>query len=112
MRNLWIAGLAGMVAACVVPLPPKVPVAVSGSKADGIVKLAYDVKLNEQYAVDQNAGNANALRRCQAWGYTRVEPFAGERKECTTQGAGIWVNGAPVGACAVTTHTRDYQCLD
>lgn len=89
----------------------KIPVAISGSKADGIVRMSYEEGFYENVTVDWASGDANALKRCSAWGYTKVETFAGGNRTCIERGQGVF-NGVPVGQCAVWKHTKDYQCTD
>lgn len=105
-----IAALVGLAACASTPVT-KVPVAVSGSKADGMIRMAYDEGAYENVTVDWASGEANALSRCQAWGYSRVESFAGGQNQCIENGRGI-LNGVPVGSCARRQYFKDYQCAD
>ncbi len=90
----------------------KTPVAISGSRADGTVRMAYDVAATESVTVDWAGADANALKRCQAWGYTKVEAFAGTTTECNEMGRGLLINGALPGSCAKQMVSKEYQCLD
>ena len=90
----------------------KIPQATSGSKADGTVRLAYEATAREDVIPNWANAEGNALKRCRAWGYTRVNAFAGALTQCTEVGQGLLVNGAVPGGCARQIIYRDYQCLD
>lgn len=97
--RLVVAGL--LISACAVN---KTPVPTGGSRADGIIKLSYEVRMFEKPVVDWNSARRSALQRCQAWGYTRTEAFAGEASYCHAY------NG--YGTCVRATVTKDYQCIE
>ena len=90
----------------------KVPVAIAGSKADGTIQLGFERKATEAVTVDWALAEQNALKRCQSWGYSRVEAFAGETTHCIEVGQGLFLNGAVPGACAREMVSINYQCLD
>lgn len=75
--------------------------ATGGSKADGVVRLSYEVgsmqtaKLNEQQGIDL------ATRRCKTWGYTGAEAFGGATRRCNA-GSGF--------GCDQWVITKEYQC--
>lgn len=79
-------------------------VPTSGSKADGIVEMSYEIGGLSKAIVDEQQALRDAKRRCEAWGYKNVEPFGGYRKVCT------WPGG--LGGCSQWTVTMQYQCLD
>jgi len=81
-----------------------VPQATGGSKADGIVNISYDVGQMQKPVIDWEQAEAEANRRCQAWGYKEAEAFGGGTRSCVQYG-GLG------GGCAVTQHTHSYQCL-
>ncbi len=112
MKNILCFCAVTALISCAPQVVTKVPQAIGGSKADGTIRLAYDLSANESATVDWTAAEGNALRRCKAWGYNRVDAFAGERRQCTERGAGLLINGALPGSCARETVTKDYQCLD
>ncbi len=60
----------------------KTMVPISGSKSDGIVKMAYEYSLYESPVVNQEASRAQAAKRCQAWGYSDAEAFGTATKQC------------------------------
>lgn len=76
--------------------------ATGGSRADGVVRLAYEIgefqtaELNEYQAVDL------ATRRCQTWGYTGAEAFGGVTRQCNQWGG--------LGGCARWIVTKEFQC--
>lgn len=78
--------------------------ATGGSKADGVVRLSYEVPTALKAIVDDQAGLQLAIKRCSSWGFKAAEPFGGETHNCI----------APVGLGGCSTHavTREYQCLD
>lgn len=111
MKKVIMAAMVASVAACAGTPVTKTPVAISGSKADGTIRMSYEEGFHENVTVDWANGEANALKRCSAWGYTRVDSFAGGSRTCIERGRGIF-NGVPAGQCAMWQHTKDYQCLD
>ena len=80
------------------------PQATGGSKADGIVNLSYDVEELQKPVIDWEKADAEAVRRCKAWGYKKAEAFGGATRSCVQYG-GIG------GGCAVRQFTHSYQCL-
>ena len=74
--------------------------------------MAYEQVGAGKAPVNWQVAEQNALKRCQAWGYTRVDAFAGSTSTCTERGRGTLYNGAPLGTCARQTVHKDYQCLD
>lgn len=111
MKWIVLAGVVLAASSCGGQAVRKVPVAYGGSKGDANIVLGYDEGAYETASVDWATGEANALKRCQAWGYSRVESFAGGRRECVESGRGIF-NGVPVGSCARYRHYRTFQCVD
>lgn len=78
---------------------------VSGSKADGTVKLAYEYTEMEAPIVDEFQASEIATKRCQAWGYKKAEPFDASMNSCVF-GPGAWTS------CARYRVTKDYQCTN
>ncbi|ROV57274.1 YecR family lipoprotein [Neisseria chenwenguii] len=60
----------------------KTMVPISGSKADGIVKMAYEYTPYESPIVNQDASRLQAAKRCQAWGFSEAEAFSAGSKQC------------------------------
>ncbi len=54
----------------------------SGSKSDGVVKLAYDYGGFEKPVVPEGQAYQVATERCRAWGYSGAEPFGGIFQTC------------------------------
>lgn len=82
--------------------------ASGGSRADATVEVGfvYDPtreipQHNEQQAYQQ------AVKRCQAWGYTDAEPFGLVKSTC--QNTVLQPFAGPV--CVSMLVTRQYQCL-
>lgn len=78
--------------------------ATGGSKADGVVRLSYEINgVFEKVKVQESQAIALAEKRCSTWGYSGAEAFGGFTKVCTeTQGLG--------GRCVVWLVTKEYQC--
>jgi hypothetical protein len=64
----------------------KAMTATGGSKADGIVKMSYEIGMFERVQVDMETSKRDAASRCAVWGYTGAEPFGGQVKQCTSRG--------------------------
>lgn len=65
---------------------PVVPFDTGGSRTDGIVTMTADTGYPD--LVDWEAGEPDALYRCQQWGYSRVEGFSGVTVKCVSRGCG------------------------
>ncbi|MEM7000891.1 MAG: YecR family lipoprotein [Pseudomonadota bacterium] len=99
MRKLVALSAVLVLSACTVPMTPQ---AVSGDRGAGTVTMAYSYGLYTRPEVDWEAADAEALRRCQAWGYTEAEPFGGQVTTCNAR------NG--YGSCLDNFVQRQYQC--
>lgn len=77
--------------------------ATGGSKSDGTVELSYQVGLFEQAQVSEQQALGLAIKRCNAWGYTRAEAFGGVTKQC---------NNLSSSGCNSWLVTKEYQCID
>lgn len=100
MKNVLVALLAaGSLAGCATV---KDWSATGGSRADGVVRLSYEVgemekpQLNEQQAIDL------ATQRCKTWGYTGAEAFGGVTSQCNMPGG--------LSGCARRIVTKEFQC--
>ena len=81
---------------------PKSYTPIGGSKADGTVKLGYEVGPFEIVSeVNEAAGVELAGQRCAAWGYKSAEAFGATQKQCRLE-----------GGYQYCTHTKEFQCLD
>lgn len=60
----------------------KVPVPTGGSRADGVVQMAYEYGGFERPRVDLASARASAAQRCAAWGYRDAEPFGASMDHC------------------------------
>ena len=61
---------------------PKAWIPYSGSKSDGVVKLAFDYGGFEKPVIPEGQAAQVATERCRAWGYTGAEPFGGVLQQC------------------------------
>lgn len=102
MKNLIIPIAALSLAACAVQPKIVTPYSTGGSKADASVEMTYGVSYLQAVKPDWVAAQRDALKRCQAWGYSTAEAFDGVRKSCTLRGT--------YGNCLEGTVTRAYQC--
>lgn len=76
--------------------------AVSGSRADGIVKLSYGVGGFEIPTSNDGQGIELATQRCKSWGYMgSAKEFDVVHRQCTSSN---------LGTCFNWTVTKDYQC--
>ena len=74
-------------------------VAIGGSKADGVVRLAYDDLPGQVVQVSETQAVQTAARRCKSWGYSSAEAFGGVTSQC--------VDGA---RCKTKQIIKEYQC--
>ena len=81
----------------------RTPMPVSGSKADGTVKLAYNIGGFSKAKINWNSARRKALTRCESWGYKGVQKFGGVQVNCLAR------NG--YGACMKQRNTITYQCM-
>lgn len=77
--------------------------ATGGSKSDGIVELSYELGAYEQARIDWSRAQADAVQRCQAWGYQKAEKFGGEKRQC---------NFPSQYGCNQWFVTINYQCTN
>jgi YecR-like lipoprotein len=75
--------------------------AAGGDRQQGVVRLAYEYPEFHQPAVSEAQAEALALNRCNSWGYRKVEPIAGQVRECAN---------VDDGNCNLWTVTREFQC--
>ena len=76
--------------------------ATGGSRADGVVRLAYEVGNFERAELDEQQAIDLASRRCATWGYAGAEAFGGITRHCNMPGG--------LGGCARWLVTKEYQC--
>ena len=74
-----------------------------GSRERGLVRLSYEYPEYQQPAVSDAQAEALALNRCNSWGYRKVEPIAGQVRQCANMDD---------GNCNLWTVTREFQCKD
>ncbi len=55
---------------------------VDGSKADGTLTMAYEIKTHQKAKFLIEEAKAKAMVRCKQWGYTDVDIFDAGIKEC------------------------------
>ena len=89
--SLWLIGCA----------TTKEWIPYSGSKSDGVVKLAFEYRSIETPEIEPGQANRVATERCLAWGYTGAEPFGGAMRQCIR---------ANQYGCLAYRVTADFQC--
>jgi hypothetical protein len=80
----------------------KYPQATGGSRADGIIKMSYQVGPWEKPDVQWGDAQQTSTARCKVWGYKSAEMFGGATTQCQA------ANG--YGDCVSTLVTVEYQC--
>lgn len=98
MRNIFLILMALSFSGCAVQ---KEMIATGGSRADGTIKLSYQVSPIEFPIIDENKSLTSAVQRCKAWGYENAEKFGGSNTTCTSPS---------FAGCALYTVTTEYQC--
>lgn len=74
-----------------------------GSRADGTVRMSYELGLFDAPRIDHSKTLAKASERCSAWGYDRAEAFGGQTRIC--QSASL------LGDCVQWLVTIEFQCI-
>jgi hypothetical protein len=76
---------------------------VGGSRETGIVKVSYEYPEYQQPDVSDTQAEAVALNRCNAWGYHKAQPIAGQIRQCANMDD---------GNCNLWSVTREFQCTN
>lgn len=76
--------------------------ATGGSKADGIIKLSYEVSKYQVPQVNEQQGLTLARKKCNGWGYSDAEALGGVQRAC---------NEPTLTSCANWIVTKEYQCI-
>jgi YecR-like lipoprotein len=79
----------------------KIPEATGGSRADGTVKLSYEVNRFEKPIVQWDGAEQTAIDKCRNWGYQNAEKFGGTESRCEGNG---------YSGCETSEVTMTYQC--
>jgi len=82
---------------------PKTLLPIGGSRADGVINMAYDVGILESPVVDYNAAQVLAENGCKAWGYSGARPLGGSQSSC--------IKPKGDGGCLENRVTVPYQCI-
>ena len=98
MRAAIILAVAAAMSGCAVQ---KTLTPVGGSRADGVVRLAFTYGMFENPKVNGQQAHDAAQARCEAWGYDDAEAFGGSTTQC--------INGTYQG-CNAWQVTVEYQC--
>ena len=76
--------------------------ATGGSRADGIVRLSYEVGPFNKVQIDEVSALQTAQSRCRTWGYNNAEAFGGVTRQC--QASNMY-------GCNRWFVTKEYQCM-
>lgn len=77
--------------------------ATGGSRADGVVRLSYELGPFDKAKIDEADGLRTAQARCKTWGYKDAEAFGGIIRQCQQPG-GLY-------GCNRWLITKEYQCI-
>jgi hypothetical protein len=77
--------------------------ATGGSRADGVVRLSYELGPFDKARIDEADALRTAQARCKTWGYNDAEAFGGVTRQCQAPG-GLY-------GCQRWLITKEYQCL-
>jgi len=72
-----------------------------GSRETGVVRVSYEYPEYQQPSVSDSQAEALALNRCNAWGYSKAQPIAGQIRQCANMDD---------GNCNLWSVTREFQC--
>lgn len=76
--------------------------ATGGSRADGVVRLSYEVGEMETAQLNETQAVNLAAQRCKTWGYAGAEAFGGVTRQCNRMGG--------LSGCAQWMVTKEFQC--
>lgn len=99
MKMLVALTLVAMLSGCAVT---KNWSATGGSRADGVVRLSYEVGEMENAQVNESQAVRLAAQRCKTWGYSGAEAFGGVTRQCNMRGG--------FSGCTQWTITKEFQC--
>ena len=77
--------------------------AAGGDRKEGVVRLSYEYPEFHEPQVSDDQAQKLAVSRCNAWGYRKAEPIAGQVRQCANKND---------GNCDLWTVTREFQCSD
>jgi YecR-like lipoprotein len=99
ISRVFVISVCIALASCAIP---KTPEATGGSRADGTVKLSYEVNRFEKPIVQWDVAEQTATDKCRNWGYQSAEKFGGAESHCEGNG---------YGGCDTALVTMTYQCI-
>jgi hypothetical protein len=107
MTRILLLGSALLFSGCATTPTPRYLSPVTGSRAAGMIIMAYEVGAFEKPVVQWSAALADATTRCQSWGYSGSDVFAIDPAVCTfySDPASFWR-----GACMRWRVPVKYQC--
>lgn len=76
--------------------------ATGGSRADGVVRLSYEIGELENAQLNEAQAVRLAAQRCMTWGYSGAEAFGGVTRQCNQPGG--------FSGCAQWRVTKEFQC--
>ena len=81
------------------------PAVITGSKADGIITIAYEYTSQnpDNWETEWAIANESAKQKCKAWGYSNAVKFDHTYRQCIV---------ASIYGCMKWREFIDYQCVD
>ena len=76
--------------------------ATGGSRADGVVRLSYEMGPLEKPQLNEQQAIGLATQRCKTWGYSGAEAFGGVTRQCNMPGG--------LSGCGQYMITKEFQC--
>ena len=74
-----------------------------GNREEGVVRVSYEYPEFQQPQMSESQAQKLALSRCNAWGYRKAEPIAGQIRQCANMDD---------GNCDLWSVTREFQCSE
>jgi YecR-like lipoprotein len=74
-----------------------------GNRDEGVVRVSYEYPEFQQPQMSESQAQKLALSRCNAWGYQKAEPIAGQIRQCANMDD---------GNCDLWSVTREFQCKE
>lgn len=103
-KHILFGGVCLGLVGCVVTIPKQWE-PIGGSRADGVVKVAYQVDAYETAEVSQQQALETAAKSCKAWGFAGAEPFGLESRACK-----VYFGRPGESKCRTWVVSKPFQC--